>query len=263
MDISNDFINYPENQFKGRMKLIYNWIDNCNILLDGGCAHDYGTILFNKKCKETYGIDLNNDSIYIAKKRYPQINFLKCSIEQTSFSNEFFDTVIASEILEHTKSDVETLNEIFRILKPNGQLIITVPHKGLFSFMDTLNYMYYFNKYVPLLYNCIIYFAENRFKKKISNIENKHKHYSIEDIVNVLNDSKFNDNYKIVEIFRSGLFLGVFVNNLQIIMNLIFGKKLTSIILKPLFYFKEKDYWIQYGKLSYYLSIKIIKIKNI
>ncbi len=43
------------------------------------------------------------------------------------FQNETFDRIIASEVLEHIYNDADALDELFRVLKPEGILAITVP----------------------------------------------------------------------------------------------------------------------------------------
>jgi len=43
------------------------------------------------------------------------------------FQNETFDRIIASEVLEHIYNDEDALSELFRVLKPQGILAITVP----------------------------------------------------------------------------------------------------------------------------------------
>ena len=43
------------------------------------------------------------------------------------FQNETFDRIIASEVLEHIHNDEDALSELFRVLKPQGILAITVP----------------------------------------------------------------------------------------------------------------------------------------
>ncbi|MBG01323.1 MAG: SAM-dependent methyltransferase [Acidimicrobiaceae bacterium] len=43
------------------------------------------------------------------------------------FNDASFDRVIASEVLEHIHNDEEALKELFRVLKPNGILAVTVP----------------------------------------------------------------------------------------------------------------------------------------
>ncbi len=43
------------------------------------------------------------------------------------FQNNEFDSVIANEVLEHVFSPSDFLSEIYRVLKPGGMLLITVP----------------------------------------------------------------------------------------------------------------------------------------
>lgn len=51
------------------------------------------------------------------------------SIErQTPFPEEYFDGVVMNEVLEHLFHDVSALEEVHRILKDDGVLVITVPY---------------------------------------------------------------------------------------------------------------------------------------
>jgi SAM-dependent methyltransferase len=43
------------------------------------------------------------------------------------FNDSSFDRIIASEVLEHVYNDADALNELFRVLKPEGILAVTVP----------------------------------------------------------------------------------------------------------------------------------------
>ena len=43
------------------------------------------------------------------------------------FQDETFDRIITSEVLEHIYNDEDALDELFRVLKPQGILAITVP----------------------------------------------------------------------------------------------------------------------------------------
>lgn len=43
------------------------------------------------------------------------------------FENESFDSVVCFQVLEHVFEPQEFLNEIYRVLKPSGNLLITVP----------------------------------------------------------------------------------------------------------------------------------------
>ena len=47
---------------------------------------------------------------------------------RTPFGNDEFDRVVIVDFLEHIHTDGEFLDEVFRIIKPGGELIINVPH---------------------------------------------------------------------------------------------------------------------------------------
>ena len=48
--------------------------------------------------------------------------------ERTPYEDEFFDGVVMNEVIEHLFRDVDALEEVHRILKPDGILVITVPY---------------------------------------------------------------------------------------------------------------------------------------
>ena len=43
------------------------------------------------------------------------------------FNDNTFDRIIASEVLEHINEDEVALKELFRVLKPNGRIAVTIP----------------------------------------------------------------------------------------------------------------------------------------
>ena len=47
--------------------------------------------------------------------------------KELPFDNNSFDVVTMIAVLEHLEHPIEIMNEISRVLKPNGALIITVP----------------------------------------------------------------------------------------------------------------------------------------
>jgi SAM-dependent methyltransferase len=47
---------------------------------------------------------------------------------QTPFSDDEFDRVVIVDFLEHVHTDREFIEELYRIIKPGGELIINVPH---------------------------------------------------------------------------------------------------------------------------------------
>jgi ubiquinone/menaquinone biosynthesis C-methylase UbiE len=99
-------------------------------ILDVGCGDGYITSQISQEFKEVIGIDISEQAVRIAKTKNPKIVFTVASCINIPFSDNSFDTVVASEIIEHVNyEDGKTLlKEARRILKPQGKLIISTPN---------------------------------------------------------------------------------------------------------------------------------------
>ena len=260
-----DLKEFPEHDISNRIKLSFNWLDgNYENLLDGGCSYGYGTRFYRKKGNNVYGIDVNHKHIEIAKKRYPDIRFNCCMLENTEFEYEYFDAIIINDVLEHTQDKIQSLNEMFRILKPSGTIIISTPHKGLFAFLDPYTYGYYIRKFLPWLYKglykLIRLIKDGKFPKDYNpEHRDKHFHYSLKNYKQMLDKSGFSGKYEIEKVFRSGLFIEVFTMNLESFLKIIFPMRFIRIILKPFYWFSQVDYWIPYGIFAYNIAVRIKK----
>jgi SAM-dependent methyltransferase len=74
-------------------------------------------------------VDADEENIRITKE------LIKEHVEYTNgksldFNDAHFDCIIAIDFLEHIHTDQEFIHEIFRVLKDDGTLYITVPHTG-------------------------------------------------------------------------------------------------------------------------------------
>lgn len=114
-------------------------------ILEVGCGRGY-----YEKLLFTYdpsffltGVDLNRE--YLAKaKRYmsaPRVKFLLADASNLPFPDQSFDRVIATEVLEHISDDRRVLREIYRVLKPSGVAVITVPNANYPPLWDPLNWV--------------------------------------------------------------------------------------------------------------------------
>jgi len=92
-------------------------------ILDAGC----GTGLLAKKLKkygEVLGTDISDEALKFARKR--KINAKKASITELPFPKNNFDIVTCIDVINHrwVKNDQKALNELKRVLKTKGLLII-------------------------------------------------------------------------------------------------------------------------------------------
>jgi ubiquinone/menaquinone biosynthesis C-methylase UbiE len=83
---------------------------------------------------EWYGIDISQTSIDYVTNKFPSGKFFKQAITSINFRDNYFDLVVASEVLEHISPYVifKALKETRRVLKRGGTLLVSVPlNEGL------------------------------------------------------------------------------------------------------------------------------------
>jgi len=104
-------------------------------ILDVGCGT--GMIMFLlKNYGETYGIDISEEALNFCRLRGHKY-LKKARANNVPFDNQFFDLVIAFDLLEHLEDDEGAVKEFYRILKKGGILLISVPSfKFLYSEHD-------------------------------------------------------------------------------------------------------------------------------
>ena len=118
-------------------------------ICDYGCRN--GDFLFEilklKSHQKLIGIDLDGDALKKAKENDSEnlINWILIKKgEKISLESNSADVLTMTEVLEHIYDKEFILNEIHRILSPDGVAIITVPGQHLFSFLDMANFKFIF-----------------------------------------------------------------------------------------------------------------------
>lgn len=106
-------------------------------VLDAGCGTGllFHLLLDRDDIKEMHGLDLQKAIIEEANENVKdsRVIFHQGFVEELNFENEYFNTVVLGETLEHVYSVDKTLSEAARVLKSAGRIIITCPYKGATS----------------------------------------------------------------------------------------------------------------------------------
>ena len=112
-----------------KMDLIQEKIKN-RIVLDAGCGKGYKTNYFSKFANKIYGIEIDNKNIQKARKLYSEQNliFIMGNIEKIPFRDSSLDIMYACWVIEHLKNPRKFIGEAYRVLKPEGILILWVPN---------------------------------------------------------------------------------------------------------------------------------------
>src|SRR3989344_1640514 len=70
-----------------------------------------------------------------------QINII-CDLEKLPFKNNTFDAIINTWVIEHIPNPEKMLNELKRVLKPNGKIFIAIP-QGYMIHQEPYNFFYF------------------------------------------------------------------------------------------------------------------------
>jgi len=119
------------------------FIRDGNILEIGSGIGTISNILINEFKKSNITLsDIDRKYIKFLRDKYNNrdINVHEINVEKFDHLkklNKFFDTVIMLNVLEHIKDDLKPLENIYKILKRNGVLILLVPaFKFLYNSID-------------------------------------------------------------------------------------------------------------------------------
>ena len=80
--------------------------------------------------------ELSLEALRILKGRQSRGSYVAADGMRLPFKTGIFDQTICSEVLEHLADDRKALQELARVMKPSGQLIITFPHRKFYFAYD-------------------------------------------------------------------------------------------------------------------------------
>lgn len=139
--------NEADMAFKKRVQTIFEWVpppdDPEAVILDAGCGRGFYLNYYRYVSDvKLVGIELENEIIRKAEANVghlPSVSLLNATIYQLPFPDNFFHAAILSEIMEHLDDDAAAAREIFRVLKPGGVMVITVPNANYPFWWDPIN----------------------------------------------------------------------------------------------------------------------------
>lgn len=134
----------------GRLKIIETYLrqatkDKQKIkILNVGCGTG-GTLPLLEKYGTVDNVDVSDEALKFMKKLgYSRLT--KVDGTTMPFKDNSYDIVVAFDVLEHIKDDAAALREWRRVLKPGGEIVMTVPaFQWLWSGHDVS--LYHFRRY--------------------------------------------------------------------------------------------------------------------
>jgi SAM-dependent methyltransferase len=132
--------------YRGRRRVIRAELDRLPLpaharVLDAGCGSgrtlqelvDYGAVS---------GIELNTDAAALARDR--ELGEVRVGrLEELPWEDATFDLITCLDVIEHVPDDVAALAQLWRVCRPGGWLLVTVPaYQALWSRHDEANHHY-------------------------------------------------------------------------------------------------------------------------
>lgn len=115
-------------------------------ILEVGCGDGfYLHLLSNLGIKlNLTGADFDKRALESARKNLGRKKiklYLADLMKGLPFKDKTFDKIVMSEVVEHLPDDVKGLNEVKRVLKKGGTLVLTVPNHNYPFFWDPVNWI--------------------------------------------------------------------------------------------------------------------------
>jgi SAM-dependent methyltransferase len=129
-----------DRELKDRMSIILNSIKTeKSRFLDMGCGEGYMLKEAEVNGFEPFGLDIAFNLNPDFAKNY---KFFKGNISEANYPDDFFSVIYMDSVLEHVSNPYETVNELKRVLKPGGVLLIIVPNED--SLMNSFTKLAYY-----------------------------------------------------------------------------------------------------------------------
>jgi SAM-dependent methyltransferase len=105
-------------------------------VLDVACGEGYGSALLARHAAHVTGADLSPEAIAHAREAYarvPNLEFACAPCTRLPIADAAIDLAVTFETIEHIAEQAAFLDELARVLKPDGVLILSCPNKLEYS----------------------------------------------------------------------------------------------------------------------------------
>jgi ubiquinone/menaquinone biosynthesis C-methylase UbiE len=124
-----------EQQARSRAVLAFVNARAGDTILDIGCGNARDIVALLRAGARVVGVDLSEGMIAQARVDLAKAGFEGVTLEvgdatQLGFPADTFDKVIFSEVIEHIPDAARAVDEIHRVLKPGGTVVVSTPNRA-------------------------------------------------------------------------------------------------------------------------------------
>ncbi|MCI0422439.1 MAG: class I SAM-dependent methyltransferase, partial [Acidobacteria bacterium] len=103
--------------------------------VDLGCGTGYGAAVLAQSASKVLGLDVSEEAVKFARKHYgaPNLGFLISDCRQTPLGSQTVDVAVCFEVIEHLAEQDALLQEVQRVLRPDGLAVISTPNRVYYT----------------------------------------------------------------------------------------------------------------------------------
>ena len=130
--------------YRGRRTVLNRVIKDLDLpeharILDAGCGSGRNMLELARRGTVS-GVEVSDTSAELARERHAG-EVISGSVVQMPFASESFDLAVCLDVLEHLEDDLAAMQELRRVVAPDGSLLVTVPaYQWLWSGHDEVNH---------------------------------------------------------------------------------------------------------------------------
>jgi 2-polyprenyl-3-methyl-5-hydroxy-6-metoxy-1,4-benzoquinol methylase len=130
--------------------------------VDVGCSTGYITAAIVDEFNPRIGVgmDVSQPSLEVARQRYPNIEFEVIDLNHEINPEIQFDIITCTETLEHVGDLNTAIDNILRLRKSNGYILVVVPDE--IGFIGILRVLWRVGRYGPNAPHCFSEFSEHK-----------------------------------------------------------------------------------------------------
>jgi 2-polyprenyl-3-methyl-5-hydroxy-6-metoxy-1,4-benzoquinol methylase len=126
-------------------------------VLDIACGEGYGCSILGSNANTVIGVDISPEVIEFARRKYGsnQVSFECGSALKIPLDDDSVDLVVSFETIEHVDHPEVFLDEIRRVLRHDGILIVSTPEKSTYSDGRHVNHFHISEMYEEEFYQLL------------------------------------------------------------------------------------------------------------
>lgn len=109
-----------------RQEIYAEIVEGKESVIELGCG--LSPFLSKINAKRRVGIDVSPVTTAKAREMYPEVTYILGSATNTRVKMESFEAVVAGEVIEHLENPQTLVDEMKRICKPGGVIVVSTPH---------------------------------------------------------------------------------------------------------------------------------------